>query len=154
MWQRQVEWRYKLPGKLSSKLALVERSNPTYNSVRLQEGKLRVAGTQIHVHIWPRAPASVDYTDSSLCSRRRKNRTLPSTHRRLIQGSIHACIREKKASDLINANLDARCNCADGCDRKQWRCSLSLSHLEGDTSSLRDADITRYAFGIWASWKN
>lgn len=39
-------------------------SNPTYNSVRLQEGKLRVARTQIHVYIRPQAPASVDYTDS------------------------------------------------------------------------------------------
>lgn len=52
--------RYKLAGKLSSKLVLVERSNPTYNSVRLQESKLCVAGTQIHVYIWSQAPAIMD----------------------------------------------------------------------------------------------
>lgn len=63
MWQIE---RYKVAGKLSSKLVLVERSNPTYNSVQLQEGKLCVAETQIHVHIWcPQAPASMDYTDGT-----------------------------------------------------------------------------------------
>lgn len=43
---------YKLTGKLSSKLVLVERSNPTYNSVQLQESKLCMAGTQIHVYMY------------------------------------------------------------------------------------------------------
>lgn len=108
MWQIE---RYKLAGKLSSKLVLVERSNPIYNSVQLQEGKLCVAGANTRTYTAAGTCEHELYRWYRVrCSRRRKIEIADYWHR---AGSIRRIPRkslthafQEKAYNLINANLD------------------------------------------------
>lgn len=79
-------------------LVLVERGNPTYNFVRLQEGKLRGGDTYIptcstHTHIYTRACA---HTHSKQARIRR------DIYKRVREGGLHGRYRSVAADDDEN----------------------------------------------------
>lgn len=120
--QCQIE-RFKFASKLSSKLVLVERGNPTYNFVRLQEGKLR--GRDTNTRIRTTASSQQGWiTWTALLRRdiqsRTKNRTR-GCEPQLVRVDAHASARiPRRGAKSDQCESHWKCNCAGGCNCKQW----------------------------------
>jgi len=96
------------PSELSLKLVLVERGNPTYNFVRLQEGKLRGRGHK-HTYTYDRKLARMDYMEDGTATRYSRRRKIELAAERCSSARVDAHARARiprRGRNLINANLD------------------------------------------------